>query len=279
MAHADDGFAQACGETARRTGHDATRGKTRGAPEAKVARALFASATLALALAGCAGGEGLDGAFGAQDTGVAARPGTSSAGVVNSAAAGALTVGSGPDALTYDCPPITVRTGAGTWQVTDKPGGALRYQGTLGRLARECSIVGGNLQVKVGIEGRVLMGEKGAPGTVKVPIRVAVVQEGPTPKTITTKFFFVQVTVPADPGQVSFTAVEDQISIPLLKPAEMERHVIYVGFDPQGTETREKPKPAAKPKPKPRKPPASSSGSAPADSGAPEVFGPPPAAQ
>lgn len=253
---------------------------------------------LAAALAGCAAGEGLDGSFGAQDTGVAggtaiSNPavGSTSAGIVNSASAGALVVGTGPDQETYDCPMLTVRTGAASWQVT--AGGGLRYQGTIGRLARECSIVNGMMVVRVGIEGRVLMGEKGAPGQVKVPIRIAVVNEGPTPKTITTKFFAVAVDVPADPGHAAFTVVEDQIAFPLLKPYEMERYVIYVGFDPQGApEVRERPKPsAARPKPKPpataaqpapapaaasAPAPASSSSSSSSSSGAKDVFGPPP---
>ena len=186
-----------------------TAADTRAADGARARRfsrlpQLALPALLAMALAGCAGGEGLDGAFGAQDTGVA-RTGTSSAGVVNSATTDALVVGTGPEALTYDCPPVTVRTGAGSWQVT--AGGGLRYQGTLGRLARECSISGGTMMVRVGIEGRVLMGEKGTSGQVKVPIRIAVVQEGPSPKTITTKFFNVAVDVPADPGHAAFTVV------------------------------------------------------------------------
>lgn len=259
---------------------------------------LLAPALMALMLAGCGAGEGLDGAFGSQDVGVAggtrlntsgAATGASptSAGIINSGNTGVLQVGTGSDALTYDCPLLTVRTGAATWQVTDKPSGALRYQGTIGRLARECSIAGGTMMVKVGIEGRVLLGEKGAPGQVKVPIRIAVVNEGPNPKTITTKFFAVAVDVPADPGHAAFTVVEDQIAFPLLKPHEMERYVIYVGFDPQGggPEPRARPAPSAaskpKPKPKPAAAPAETSApaSAPAaSSGAPssDVFGPPP---
>lgn len=255
---------------------------------------LVVPALLALALAGCGAGEGLDGAFGSQDVGVAGGTplntgggatgaSSSSAGVINSGNTGVLTVGSGADVQTYDCPLLTVRTGAASWQVTDKPSGALRYQGTIGRLARECSIVGGTMMVKVGIEGRILLGEKGAPGQVKAPIRIAVVNEGPNPKTVTTKFFAVAVDVPADPGHAAFTVVEDQISFPLLKPAEMERYVIYVGFDPQGTDTRERPKPAAsaarpKPKPKPAAEAAAPAAAPAATSGAPasDVFGPPP---
>jgi len=240
---------------------------------------------LALALAGCASGENLDGAFHAQDTGVAGQ----TAGVSNTSVQG-LTVGSGGSAITYECPTVIVRTGASTWQVTE--GGALRYQGTMGQLARECAIAGQTMTVKVGIEGRVLLGEKGTAGTVKVPLRVAVVEEGPTPKTITTKFFTVPVEIPPGQPHSAFTVVEDQIAFPLVKPEEIGRYVIYVGYDPQG----EKPKPAAsRPRPARPKPAASTSApsaSAPAaapaaapatssakpDAGAPssDVFGPPP---
>ncbi|MFG1295471.1 hypothetical protein [Xanthobacter variabilis] len=249
---------------------------TAPAPAGTSARGLVGLA-LALALAGCASGENLDGSFGAQDTGVA----TGNAAGVNSAATPALTVGTGANAVTYACPSVTVRTGAGTWQVTE--GGALRYQGNVGQLARECAIAGQTMTVKVGIEGRVLLGEKGTPGTVRVPIRVAVVEEGPNPKTVTTKFFTVPVEIPAGQQQSAFTVIEDQLSFPLPKPDEVERYVVYVGYDPQG----EKPKPAAssrprKPKPKPAAEtaaPAAPAAAAPKqDPGAPssDVFGPPP---
>ncbi|MFG1477915.1 hypothetical protein V5F53_04525 [Xanthobacter sp. V4C-4] len=236
---------------------------------------------LALALAGCASGEGLDGAFGAQDTGVA----TGNAAGVSSAATPALTVGTGANAVTYSCPTVTVRTGAGTWQVADGSG-ALRYQGNVGQLARECAIAGQTMTVKVGIEGRLLLGEKGAPGTVRVPIRVAVVEEGPTPRTVTTKFFTVPVEVPPGQPHSAFTVVEDQIAFPLLKPEDLERYVIYVGYDPQGEKEkpaarpRARPVAAAKPKPASDEPPPAAPAPARSDPGAPkgDVFGPPPSA-
>lgn len=252
---------------------------------------------VALAMAGCAGGENLDGSFGAQDTGVA----TGRAAGVSSAATPSLTVGSGPDAITYSCPSVTVRNGAGTWQVSE--GGALRYQGNVGQLARECAINGQTMTVKVGIEGRVLLGEKGAPGTVRVPIRVAVVEEGPNPKTVTTKFFTVPVEIPAGQTQSAFTVIEDQLSFPLPKPEVVERYVVYVGYDPQGEQGKPaaaRPRPsrpaAARPKPAPATedaPAAAPAAPRPAaapkpaattaprtDPGAPtsDVFGPPPSA-
>src|ERR1043165_7378656 len=58
-----------------------------------------------------------------------------------------------------DCPAMMVRSGASTWQV---PQGAsntnLGYQGTLGQLARECAVLGDSMTIKVGVEGRVLVG-------------------------------------------------------------------------------------------------------------------------
>ena len=152
---------------------------------------------------------------------------------------------------------VDTRTGAGAWQVP-APGGGLRYQGSLANLARECAITASTktMTMKVGVEGRVVLGDKGTAGAVNVPIRIAVVQEGPSPKTITTKFFNVPVNVPADTGQVSFTVVEDTISFPLPTPAEVERYVVYVGFDPKGTDAR--PAAARPARPRPAAPAATS---------------------
>ena len=60
----------------------------------------------------------------------------------------------------------------------------LRYQVTIVRTARECHVNSGIMTMKVGVEGRVITGPAGGPGTVDVPLRLAVVQEGVNPKTI-----------------------------------------------------------------------------------------------
>ena len=44
------------------------------------------------------------------------------------------------------------------------------------------------MTMKVGIEGRVITGPAGGPGTVDVPLRIAVVQDGLNPKTIASNF-------------------------------------------------------------------------------------------
>ncbi len=236
----------------------------------------------AMALAGCAGGDALDGA---QGGGIAGAVG----GVQNTQPATAMTVGTGPNAQTFECPTVTVRTGASTFQSKDGQG-RLRYQANIGQLARECAIVGDQMTAKVGIEGRVMLGEAGAPGTVNVPIRVAVVEEGPSPRTVTTKLFNVAVDVPAGENQAPFTVVEDQISFPLKgSPGEMDRYVIYVGYDAQGQKPQTRARPAQRQQQRPavsRPRPAETAAPeaatapkpAPMTSSAPpsDTFGPPP---
>jgi hypothetical protein len=133
-----------------------------------------------------------------------------------------------------DCPGMMVRSGASTWQV---PGGTtstnLRYQGSLGQLARECAVLGDAMTIKVGVEGRVLVGPKGGAGSVAVPLRIALVQEGPQPKSVWTKFYSVPINVPPGQTQVTFTHVEDDLTFAIPPSKDLSSYVIYVGYDPQ----------------------------------------------
>ncbi len=150
------------------------------------------------------------------------------------------------------CPPVDVRAGAATLSVP--PGNtdtlALRYQGSIGELARECSVSGGVMRMKVGIEGRVLVGPAGGPGQLDVPLRYAVVKEGPEPKTVVSKFSKIQVAIPEGRPNILFTHVDNDIAFPMPPGLDIEAYVVYVGFDPVG----DKPQPAKKPaKPAPRR--------------------------
>jgi hypothetical protein len=163
-----------------------------------------------------------------------------------------------PDSTTdVECPGISIRTGAATLMIGNKTGEGepsaldLKYQATIVRTARECQVNSGIMNMKVGIEGRVITGPAGGPGTIDVPLRIAVVQEGVNPKTIASKFGQVQVTVTATVDRVPFTFIDSEISFPLPQPiANIDAYVVYVGFDPAGAQ--EKKKPAGKPKPKPK---------------------------
>jgi hypothetical protein len=155
-----------------------------------------------------------------------------------------------------ECPGIQVRSGAATMMIGNKPGEGepsaldLRYQVTIIRTARECKVTAGVMTMKVGIEGRVITGPAGGPGTVDVPLRLAVVQEGINPKTILSKFAREQVTITNAVDRVSFTHIDPEISFPMPQPAaNIDAYVVYVGFDPLGAQ-QDKRKPATKPKPR-----------------------------
>ena len=117
---------------------------------------------------------------------------------------------------------------------------ALRYQVTIGRTARECLVRGDALTIRIGVEGRIILGPAGGPGQLEVPIRYAVVQEGTEPKTITTKLQRVPVVIPPGQGNLAFTHVEEDLTVPLPPGAELDAYVIYVGFDPEAPTPAEK---------------------------------------
>jgi hypothetical protein len=155
-----------------------------------------------------------------------------------------------------ECPGIEVRSGASTLMIGSKPGEGepsaldLRYQVTVVRTARECRVTAGVMTMKVGVEGRVITGPAGGPGTVDVPLRLAVVQEGINPKTILSKFAREQVMIADAVNRTTFTHIDPDISFPMPQPAALiDSYVVYVGFDPMGAQ-QEKKKPAAKPKPR-----------------------------
>lgn len=152
-----------------------------------------------------------------------------------------------------DCPGVEIRQGASTFQQSGPDNGSaalsLRYQANFVRSARSCVLRGGNVAMKVGIEGRLILGPAGSPGTYTLPVRLAVVKEGIEPKTIWTKFYQVPVTVSPGESNIAFTHVEEDMSFPMPPGNELDAYVIYVGFDPESAPPEPKRK-SAKPKAK-----------------------------
>lgn len=147
------------------------------------------------------------------------------------------------------CPPVTVRAGASTFKVgtpgKEAVGNDLRFQATITKIARECSINAGEITAKIGIQGRVIAGPAGAPPSVQVPLRVAVVQAGIGEKVIATKAYQTTVSMTED-ASVPFVLVAEDLVYPAPLGAAADSYVFYVGFDPQSL----KPEPKAKPKKK-----------------------------
>ena len=153
--------------------------------------------------------------------------------------------GTTQDTSGLTCPPVAIRAGASTYAVAapgKQPiGNDLKFQATITKTARECSINGSEITARIGIQGRVIAGPAGAPQTVQVPLRVAVVQSGISEKTIATKAYQTTVTM-SEGGSEPFTLVADDLVYPAPSGAVADNYVFYIGFDPQ----------ALKPEPKPR---------------------------
>jgi hypothetical protein len=153
------------------------------------------------------------------------------------------------------CPDVSVRVGASTLAISDKgkpaePGEVsgldLRYQASIVRTARECRVASGVMTIKVGIEGRIVLGPAGGPGQLDVPIRLAVVREGPEPRTVTSKLDRVPVAIGEGVDHVNFTHVDQDVAFPLPRAlGEMDSYVVYVGYDPQALAPE---KPRSKPR-------------------------------
>lgn len=135
-----------------------------------------------------------------------------------------------------DCPQVTVRAGASTYGVgaTGKPavGNDVRFQASITKMARECVRNGGEITARIGIQGRVIAGPAGAPNTVEVPLRVAVVQGGVGEKVIASKAYRTTVEM-SEGGSVPFTFVAEDLSYPVPSAAAADSYIFYVGFDPQ----------------------------------------------
>jgi hypothetical protein len=155
-------------------------------------------------------------------------------------------------AADVECPSVEYRQGAATLAVNN-PGAentalSLRYQASFTQTARECILRDNNLTIKVGVQGRVVIGPAGATGSITIPLRYALVREAAEPKTLWTKLFMVPVTIPENQLNLPWLHIEEEMTVPRPSGSEIEAYVIYIGFDPEGAGA--KPKPAAKPPPR-----------------------------
>jgi hypothetical protein len=133
----------------------------------------------------------------------------------------------------WDCPTVDIRTGASTLRVNagrEASTETLRYQASIARVARECTVAGPNMTIKVGVQGRIIMGQAGSPGQMEIPLRYALVREGPEPRTILTKLHRFPVTVAE--ATTPFLHVEEDISFTIPRRGDLENYIVYVGFDP-----------------------------------------------
>ena len=98
--------------------------------------------------------------------------------------------------------------------------------------------------IKVGMQGRVILGPAGAPGTGR---RAGPLCGGASKacrrRTIMTKLERIPVTVPPDDTNVLFSHVEEELTSRCRRAGEIDSYVVYIGFDPVGAQEMDRRKP------------------------------------
>ncbi|MFZ9502737.1 MAG: hypothetical protein ACO27F_14330 [Beijerinckiaceae bacterium] len=126
------------------------------------------------------------------------------------------------------CPEVHVREGAAALRVM--AGGAVRHQFSIGELARQCRVVNKQLILKVGVEGKALLGPAGSPSSFSVPITIAVRRDGEE-RALVSRAYRAQAVIPAGQSQTTFTVVSDEIAVPFISESANEDYEILVSVD------------------------------------------------
>ena len=103
------------------------------------------------------------------------------------------------------------------------------WQASIGNTARECLYdAGRRAHAAVGVSGRVVAGPKGGPGSVSLPLRIAVVKYQEA--VLTSELYPLESSIPAA-GSAVFTEVKELV---LPSPGNDRDYILYVGFDEKG---------------------------------------------
>jgi hypothetical protein len=105
------------------------------------------------------------------------------------------------------------------------------HRGEITKLSRDCQIYSDRVIVKYGFAGRVLLGPKGKPGTVTMPVKIRAA--GADKRTLATDKMTVSVTVPQN-DPVGYFSMVREMSFPIQVGTRPEDYKIFVAFDKKG---------------------------------------------
>ncbi|MFB2550905.1 hypothetical protein [Ensifer soli] len=133
-----------------------------------------------------------------------------------------------PAVIQGACPQVYLRDGTASYRTyakgaKDDPTKVV-YQASLADTTRQCVQSATQLTVTVVVQGRVVAGPAGGPGTVNLPIRVAAADGTSTLYSELTQY---PVSVPAT-GTTQFVFTKAEVTIPAGAGADTK---IFVGFD------------------------------------------------
>ena len=141
-----------------------------------------------------------------------------------SGAEGPMTPGATPD-----CPVIVVDDGGHMLRNPPEADAAnVRDQISIKDTARECIISGDQLNIRVGIEGDVVLGAAGIPGTYGATLHIAL-RKTKDESIVASKDYRVGATVPAGAARANFHLIADPITIPAT-PKPQDEYDILLGL-------------------------------------------------
>ena len=143
--------------------------------------------------------------------------------------------------LTAFCPTVTIREGTSVltnYGKSDKTPENLIYQASISNQTRSCQSSDGTMTMNVAVSGKVVPGPKFTPGTITVPIRVAVIQGT---NVLYSTLHKQAISTSDGSAATQFVFNDPNVSFP--KPTAQNIQV-FIGFDegPASAASKSKPK-------------------------------------
>jgi hypothetical protein len=102
------------------------------------------------------------------------------------------------------------------------------HRGEITKLSRECQIYGDRVTVRYGFAGRVLLGPKGKPGQVTMPISIKVADADR--KVLANDKASVSTIVPTE-NPVGYFSMVKEITFPMTMGMRPEDYKVFVAFE------------------------------------------------
>jgi hypothetical protein len=142
------------------------------------------------------------------------------------------------------CPEIVILNATGAervYKTGSDTNDSLRHQFSISDVARDCRVENGQMAMKVGVQGNVLLGPAGGPGNYAASIRLVIVRELDQ-AVVVSKLYHVPATVAAGQTQGPFTLVTEPLSIAYSNT--VHDYTVKVGFDSSFDKKKDKSAPA-----------------------------------
>ena len=127
------------------------------------------------------------------------------------------------------CPEATVLDGGAALRVGGPAAQSVRHQFAISNVERECQFQNGQLVMKVGVEGNLVVGPAGSGGTQSASIRVSLRSEADQ-RVLASRSYRVSATASASESG-PFTLVTDSFSAPFLSEYASDDYTIMVAFE------------------------------------------------